>query len=479
MYAIAMRHLVLGLGLLAGLLGCSAETTEAPAPTSPDPSVTPEPAALAGTLRFFVPRNGAPAEVTQIVYTEALSTRLDGLPPGTEVTITATVLSPSFANRGYVAKGTFVTDANGIVDTATQPSKGGTYTGLEPDGLLWSGIDQKLAESPGPDRLGAYFVATVGDAVVARATLRRLFQAEGITVEKVSAGGLVGELFLPRGASDAVPVVAFGGSEGGIGSAEMYAARAATLGHPALALAYFGAPGVPKELAEIPLEYFAKAFAWLDGRAEMRKGNVVVIGGSRGGELALQLAATFPQVVGAIGETPSVYRWGAVSTDKKSAWTYEGKALPYVPSVSAGFPPTEPGPGGAPAYVLVGEFQTDMARAKPEELEAARIRVEDAKGAILMLAGADDKLWPACDFTARAMTVLQASGHAARLGDEGVCFPGAGHAVGFLGIPTTQSMWSVFDDGTVLALGGSATANAHAARQGAEKIASFLARVTR
>ena len=30
-----------------------------------------------------------------------------------------------------------------------------------------------------------------------------------------------------------------------------------------------------------------------------------------------------------------------------------------------------------------------------------------------MLAGADDKLWPACDFTARAMKVLETSGHAA------------------------------------------------------------------
>jgi hypothetical protein len=50
-------------------------------------------------------------------------------------------------------------------------------------------------------------------------------------------------------------VILLGGSDGGVmeGSAAVLASR----GYAALALAYFGAPPLPPELIEVPLEYFA------------------------------------------------------------------------------------------------------------------------------------------------------------------------------------------------------------------------------
>lgn len=203
------------------------------------------------------------------------------------------------------------------------------------------------------------------------------------------------------------------------------------------------------------------------------------MGGSRGGELALQLAATFPVVVGVVAETPSAYRWGAVSQTEKAAWTFEGKPLAYVPSSASGFPPTIPGPGGAPAYVLRGEFERDLQRARPEDLEAARIRVEDAKGSILLVAGADDQMWPACDFAERAMAKLRETGHVAQYADEAVCHPDAGHAVGMTGLPTEGSMWARLGDGPLVALGGTAAGNAHAGRLTHDKVRAFLDRVAK
>jgi hypothetical protein len=45
----------------------------------------------------------------------------------------------------------------------------------------------------------------------------------------------------------------FGGSEGGL-SGTLIAALLAAHGYPALALAYFNAPGLPATLSDIPLE---------------------------------------------------------------------------------------------------------------------------------------------------------------------------------------------------------------------------------
>lgn len=114
----------------------------------------------------------------------------------------------------------------------------------------------------------------------------------------------------------------------------------------------------------------------------------------------------------------------------------------------------------------------------PADLEKARIRVEDTRGTILMLGGADDALWPACDFMTKAMEKLRTTGHAAKYADESICFPDAGHNILSLGLPTTDSMWSNIGS-SLYALGGSAKANARAGRERDEKIQSFLARVAR
>jgi UDP:flavonoid glycosyltransferase YjiC (YdhE family) len=92
---------------------------------------------------------------------------------------------------------------------------------------------------------------------------------------------------------------------------ECAASLLASRGYAGLALAYFsgfsGIEDCPKDLIEIPLEYFASAIHWLQERETIDGGKIAVIGLSRGGELALLLGATFPTIKAVVGGAPSAY----------------------------------------------------------------------------------------------------------------------------------------------------------------------------
>jgi pimeloyl-ACP methyl ester carboxylesterase len=352
----------------------------------------------------------------------------------------------------------------------------GTYTGIDSDGLTWSQAPVDFAEQTGIDRAALFVSAQVNGADVASFTLHRSFTSPDVHVERVTTDGLAAELWLPAGTSGQVPIVAFGGSEGGITGGEGYAARMASWGHPVLALAYFNAPGVPSALAEIPLEYFGKAFAYLDGRMEVAHGRAIVMGGSRGGELALLLGSKFPNVVGVVADAPSAYVWPSVD-GTKAAWTEGGHPLSYVTGGFTGAVSVTT-PSGTTAYAMRGAFEHSLASSSEGAREAARIAVEKTNGPVLLFGGRDDALWPSCPFIDAATQALESSGHKAAHGDEAVCFADAGHAITFLGASTAMSMWSP-NPSLPLALGGTAAGNAHAARQRDAKVRTFLARFTK
>jgi pimeloyl-ACP methyl ester carboxylesterase len=467
--------------LVLFLAACSSSSSDpnVPPPDVPPAEPPPASAAIHGTFHFFVDQGGKNVEVTKIVYTDAFEVRLEGVPAGAKVDLTSHVYSPAQKGLGYSSKVTFVADASGAIDTKTMAPIAGSYGGVDPDGIIWSMTAGKLAEGLGPDRAALFVHADVDGKGVADGSLGRLVTVEGAKKVDVTDDGLVGVYYAPPNVADEVPVLAFGGSEGGISGGEFYAAHFAAMGHPALGVAYFGAAGVPSDLDNVPLEYFQKALAWLDKQAETRKGKAVVVGGSRGGELALLLGATLPGVAGVIAETPSSYRWAGLAPNGDAAWTWQGKPLPFLDTGNSSLdvPPTKTMPDGTEAWVLRPMFEKALANAPADKLEAARNAVENAQGPVLMLGGSDDQMWPACDFIDRAMKKLDDTGHSAKYGDEGICFQDAGHAVGMVGLPTTDSMWAAL--GTdAYALGGTAAGNAKSGRPAEAKMRALLAKVS-
>src|SRR6202012_5706417 len=105
--------------------------------------------------------------------------------------------------------------------------------------------------------------------------------------------GLVGTFYLPSATGRFPGVLVLGGSGGGIPGQR--AEALAREGFAALALGYFGCEGRPEKLVEIPLEYFFGALDWLRGRAEV-SALPALVGSSRGGELALLIAAHYPEL---------------------------------------------------------------------------------------------------------------------------------------------------------------------------------------
>jgi dienelactone hydrolase len=253
----------------------------------------------------------------------------------------------------------------------------------------------------------------------------------------------------------------------------------ASLGYPSLGLAYFGATGVPATLADVPLEYFGTAFSWMVKQPSVAPGKLVVIGGSRGGELALILGANFPQQVTAVvAQLPSGLVWPGDSGTLANvgAWTIAGKELPYVAAFGDGTTIDEP--DGVKAFSETPAFHQSIAVTSQADLDAATTHVENTNGPIMMIAGAADDLWPSCDLAKYAMDRLSANGHATKYGDTLLCYPDAGHNIDAftVGVPTTTAMHtSTKVDGVYLALGGTPQGIAHATRDADAKLRAFLA----
>lgn len=170
-----------------------------------------------------------------------------------------------------------------------------------------------------------------GGKVVARGDLHRRVGAPTVRARTLTArrDGLVGVFYAAAAARRRGAVLALGGSDGH--APVDLAALLASHGHPTLALAYFGAPGVPSQLRRIPLEYFERGLRWLARQPSVDPGHITTLGISRGGEPALLSAIDFPRLVHAaiaLVPEPEV----ALSPDARSpAWTYRGKPLRQQP----------------------------------------------------------------------------------------------------------------------------------------------------
>jgi dienelactone hydrolase len=323
-----------------------------------------------------------------------LDTQLDivivGLKPDEQVTVRL-----STGDRS--AEADFTADERGVVDLTRHAPDAGSYSRVDPMGLFWS--LEPTGDKPGPTLLEVDGVGKV--------ELERLRVPESVRRTEVTERGLVGVLFQPDDEDTYPGVLVLSGSEGGLH--ELDAALLAGHGFTVLAVAHFGVPGVPDDLVDIPLEYFGTAIEYLAERA----GEIGVVGASRGGELALLLGATFPEiraVVSVVGSGVVTQGIGPGANllqklqHEAASWTWRGEPVPYLP------------------YTVSDELRELVVNDEPVPLRIAFdtsdgipedtvIPVERIVGGVLLISSGMDESWPSGELSEVALERLAKHEH--------------------------------------------------------------------
>jgi uncharacterized protein len=287
-------------------------------------------------------------------------------------------------------------------------------------------------------------------------------QAQDVQRVDVREAGLVGHFYAASGASGRTGVLMLGGSGGGYPD-EAGARDLARAGYPVLALAYFrdygGDPAEleQRQLRNVPLEYIFEALDWLQARPEVRADRIVLMGESRGAELALMIGSLRPDVAGVIAYSPSELRWGAVGGGA-AAWTLHGLPLPYAQ-------------GHYDRAAPMREF-TEILDGPADVRNAAAIDVEHIHGPVLLLSSKADEVWPSARMATNIEARLRANRFSYRV--ENVQYENASHLLmGFGPAPTEIRVNERF----TMRFGGTPEATEIARNSGWARVKDFLGRL--
>jgi uncharacterized protein len=212
------------------------------------------------------------------------------------------------------------------------------------------------------------------------------------------------QLFL--GDSENQPlIVGFGGSEGGnvMATEALKSTRDQFLqrGYAFLAVGYFGTENTPKELDRISLNAIYDSIISASNHPKINRNKIILYGGSRGGELILNLASRYEDIDGVIAlapanvSLPSKFGWR-----ETSSWTFQNEEVPYVT-------------GSREAIKLIheGDFYNGFREMLKDEesVQAAEIRVDKINCPILILSAKDDEVWPSTLMANRMVERLRAN----------------------------------------------------------------------
>ncbi|HXX14981.1 MAG TPA: acyl-CoA thioesterase/bile acid-CoA:amino acid N-acyltransferase family protein [Candidatus Eremiobacteraceae bacterium] len=408
---------------------------------------------------------------------ERLSIVVSGLPTNQLITLRAK--SRAQDQLWWRSEAVFNSGPKGTIDLNTEAPASGTYKNADGMGLFWS--MKPDAEPKSADH--AFFAITdwfqfivteieADDAghVLGSAVIRRRFAKPGIHCGTIAGTAVHGFLCDPGDHHRHPGVMVLGGSEGGQGLPDV-AILLASRGFTTLSLAYFGADGLPPTLQNIPIEYLGKALEWLHARPETEPGFTGVFGASRGAEVALQFAATYPDVNAVVARSPTNVRWEGITKRRLpggSAWTYRGQPLPYIPNRI---------PFWFVAQYMWDSIVGDPVKQTPlfiHDLEvfgdtsSVEIPAEHIHGPVLLLSGNDDQIWPSSLMATRLMERLRRYGHL--YPDDHLFYDNAGHWIPVEYLPTAGDRRKIR-----LTIGGTPEGSALAQADSWPKVLRFLA----
>jgi acetyl esterase/lipase len=396
---------------------------------------------------------------------ERVQILLHGFNPGTAVTVRAETRDDS--NLRWSSSITIQMDKNGYADLLTSKPLAGTYSEADPMGLFWSMRPAPDTVKPSPFTKTGVEPTTVtlyaeqNNTVLATATCRRLFISPDTEMKEVHDCGLAGKFFAPKNQGRCPGIIVLTGSGGGLFWSEQVAALLSSHGYAALALAYFNYDGLPPNLVDVPLEYFESAFEWMEDQDSVIRGKMALSGASRGGELVLLLGATFSKIRCVIAYVPSNVVFGSPMIDpgeQRPCWTYHNENIPFIsrkknPEKVDEIYLKEP-IAATPIFLANYDFSS------VKDVSEGAIPVENTNGAILMITGRDDQMWPSYMMADYVMDRLRRKGFSNTY--QHLCYEGAGHFLQYPYLPSTVNQLTHPLDGLCY-LGGGGNVKHHIA----------------
>lgn len=209
----------------------------------------------------------------------------------------------------------------------------------------------------------------------------------GIQSRTINTNGFRANYFVKDNIQNKTSILLIGGGPWGDYWAQQFAQRDMV----GISLPYAGKEGLPKLPEEIELEYFENAINWIGEQPEVNPNKIVVMGASRNAELALVIAATFPDIInGVVAYAPSAVSWSNTvlpynSNELKASWRYKGVDIPYLPMNKI---------MGDESNTIEMLDYWKIGLAKTDFIEQATIKVEQINGPMILFSGNDDKVWP-------------------------------------------------------------------------------------
>lgn len=220
-------------------------------------------------------------------------------------------------------------------------------------------------------------------------------------------GQVDSELFLGEGNSQPL-IVGLGGSEGGNPWASNYwkpqRDKFIAQGYAFLAIGYFGSKGSPRQLDRIALDGVHKAVMEASKSPHINSNQIVLMGGSKGAELALALASYYPEYTSVIAIVPGSAIFPALTLSMNtSSFSHHGQELSFVPV-----------PWSAAPALIKHDLRTAFEKMmeNKQAMQDAAIKVENIQGSILLLSATRDEMWPSKEMSEQMVKRLKSKGFA-------------------------------------------------------------------
>ncbi|XP_026222374.1 peroxisomal succinyl-coenzyme A thioesterase-like [Anabas testudineus] len=229
------------------------------------------------------------------------------VPPGSQLTVRA--LHQCEDGHCWDAFGHYTADTSGTVNVAEDPSLGGTYSGVEQMGLLWSlrpvpgskpGLRMRKMNVQTPMEVtvsvyqGHQTEGFVDQVPLATAVVERWYMAPGVRRIPITEGGLTATLFLPSASGLFPGVLDLWGGGGKL--VEYRSALLASHGFASLALDYL-TPKITLETGKmVDNQYFEMAYRVLQQHPQILSSRIAMLGLSLGTSITLRLAV-YSQII--------------------------------------------------------------------------------------------------------------------------------------------------------------------------------------